>query len=140
MVGLMEGKIKPGDVVVVRYEGPKGSPGGRKVTTPMHSIVGLGITDSVALVTDGAFSGTNLGAGIGYVSPEAASGGPIAIVRDGDEIEIDVEGRRIDLLIPEEELNKRLAEWQAPPPKETKGVLGLFARSASSYPTGAYVF
>jgi len=137
---LSEGSIQPGDVVVVRYEGPKGSPGGKKVLLPMHKIVGMGLTDSVGYITDGALSGTNLGLAVAYVSPEAASGGSIAVLQDGDEIEIDIPNRRLEVKLNEEELQQRLAQWQAPEPKVKMGALSLFARSAESYPKGAYVF
>ena len=127
MALLLEREVKPGDVLVVRNEGPKGAPGGRKVWLPLHTIVGMGLTESVALVTDGAFSGGNLGCGIGYVSPEAASGGPLAVVREGDMIEFDVAARKLTLAISEAELTERLAGWTPPIPKHTKGVLGMFA-------------
>jgi dihydroxy-acid dehydratase len=105
----------------------------------MHTIVSVGLTDSVVLLTDGGFSGTNFGAGIGYISPEAGVGGPLAVVRDGDEIEMDVVRRSLNLLIDEEEMKRRLENWTGPSPRATKGTLGLYARHASSHSTGAYI-
>lgn len=137
---LSEGRIHPGDVVVVRYEGPKGSPGGKKVYLPMHKIVGMGLIDSVAFITDGALSGTNLGLAIAYVSPEAASGGSLAVLQDGDKVEIDIPNRRLEVKLSNQELKQRLSQWRAPEPKVKMGALGLFARSAESYAKGAYVF
>jgi dihydroxy-acid dehydratase len=137
---LSEGRIHPGDTVVVRYEGPKGSPGGKKVYLPMHKIVGMGLAESVAFITDGALSGTNLGLAVAYVSPEGASGGPISVLQDGDEIEIDIPNRKLEVKLHPAELDKRHQNWTAPEPKATLGALGLFASSAESYAKGAYVF
>ena len=136
---LLNGKIRPGDFIIARYEGPRGCPGARKLTVLMHTIVSVGLTDSVVLLTDGGFSGTNFGAGIGYISPEAGVGGPLAVVRDGDEIEMDVARRSLDLLIGEEEMKRRLEAWTTPNPRAAKGTLGLYARHASSHATGAYI-
>ncbi len=104
--------INPGDVVVIRYEGPKGGPGMREMLSPTSSLAGMGLDKSVALITDGRFSGATRGAAIGHVSPEAAAGGPIALVRDGDMISIDIPGKRLDLLVDEKELYRRRAEWK----------------------------
>jgi dihydroxy-acid dehydratase len=136
---LLKGEIKPGDFVIARYEGPRGCPGARKITVLMHTLVSVGLTDSVILLTDGGFSGTNFGAGIGYISPEAGVGGPLAVVKDGDDIEMDVEDRSLNLLIDDTEMKERLAAWTPPAPRATKGTLGLYARYASSHATGAYI-
>ncbi len=117
--GIMGGKVKEGDVVVIRYEGPKGSPGMREMLTPTSLIMGMGLGDKVSLITDGRFSGATRGACIGHISPEAAAGGPIGIIKDGDEILIDIPNRKLELLIPEEEFEKRMAEFK-PKQKEIK--------------------
>ena len=104
--------MKPGHVVVIRYEGPKGGPGMREMLSPTSAIVGMGLGDKVALITDGRFSGGTRGACIGHVSPEAAAGGPIGVVQDGDEILIDIPNRRLELLISEEELQSRLKNFK----------------------------
>ena len=110
--GIMGGKVKPGHVVVIRYEGPKGGPGMREMLSPTSAIMGMGLGDKVALITDGRFSGGTRGACVGHVSPEASAGGPIGIVRDGDEILIDIPSRRLELLIDEEEMKKRLENFK----------------------------
>jgi len=137
MKAIMAKKIKPGMVVVVRYEGPKGGPGMREMLSPTAAIVGMGLGESVALITDGRFSGGTQGACIGHVSPEAAEGGPIAIVRNNDVIEIDIHKRKIELKISQTEINLRLAKWQAPKPKITKGWLARYAKMVTSANTGA---
>jgi dihydroxy-acid dehydratase len=129
--------IKPGDVVVIRYEGPSGGPGMREMLAVTGAIVGAGLGESVALITDGRFSGATRGFCVGHMAPEAARGGPIAAVRDGDTILIDVASRRLDLEIPAETLRQRLAEWRAPEPRYATGVLGKYARLVSSASTGA---
>ena len=129
--------IKPGDVVVIRYEGPSGGPGMREMLAVTGAIVGAGLGESVALVTDGRFSGATRGFCVGHMAPEAARGGPIAAVRDGDTILIDVASRTLDLEIPAETLRQRLAEWRAPKPRYATGVLGKYARLVSSASTGA---
>ena len=131
------GEIKPGDVVVIRYEGPKGGPGMREMLTPTSSIVGMGLSTSVALITDGRFSGATKGPAVGHVSPEAAAGGPIALVRDGDELTVDIEGGAIELHMSDEELEARRAAWTAPAPKHHHGVLAKYARLVSSADKGA---
>jgi dihydroxy-acid dehydratase len=131
------GAIVAGDIVVIRYEGPRGGPGMREMLAVTGAIVGAGLGDSVALVTDGRFSGATHGFMVGHVSPEAAAGGPIAIVRTGDVITIDEAERRIDLEVPAEEIEARLTSWMPPPPKAARGVLAKYARLVSSAALGA---
>ncbi|MBX6423958.1 dihydroxy-acid dehydratase [Thermosulfurimonas sp. F29] len=133
---ILGGKIRPGDVVVIRYEGPRGGPGMREMLSPTSALIGMGLGSSVALITDGRFSGGTQGACIGHVSPEAAEGGPIALVREGDRIRIDIPARRLDLLIPEEELEERRRRWR-PRKKRVSGVLARYARLVSSGARGA---
>jgi dihydroxy-acid dehydratase len=137
MRAIMGGKISPGDVVVVRYEGPKGGPGMREMLSPTAAIAGMGLSNSVALITDGRFSGGTRGPCIGHVSPEAMEGGPIALVRDGDRISIDIPGRKLELLVSRAELGNRLKRWKKPEPKIKKGWLARYARLVSSAGTGA---
>ena len=139
MQAISEGKIVDGDVVVVRYEGPKGGPGMREMLAPTAAIVGMGLADSVALITDGRFSGGTRGPCIGHISPEAAEGGPLAIVQDGDRIAINIPERRIDLLISEAERKQRFEGWKPLPPKITKGYLARYAKLVTSADTGAVV-
>ena len=134
---ILEGRIRPGDVVVVRYEGPKGGPGMREMLAPTSAIVGMGLGESVALITDGRFSGATRGAAIGHISPEAAEGGPLAWVEDGDIIHIDIPNRRLTLEVPEEELARRRARWTPPEPKVRHGYLYRYARMVTSASTGA---
>jgi len=134
---MMVGKIVAGDVVVIRYEGPKGGPGMREMLVPTATIAGMGLDKEVALITDGRFSGASRGASIGHVSPEAAEGGPIAVVRTGDLIEIDIPNKRIDLKISDDEMKKRLSEWRRPKPKVTRGYLARYAALVTSAATGA---
>ena len=129
--------IKANDVVVIRYEGPSGGPGMREMLAVTAAIVGAGLGDSVALVTDGRFSGATRGLMVGHVAPEASRGGPIAAIHDGDEIVIDVSNRRIHLDVAEKVLKQRLAEWHGPAPRYTSGVLAKYARLVSSAATGA---
>jgi len=132
------GKIKPGDVVVVRYEGPTGGPGMREMLTPTAAIVGMGLDEEVALVTDGRFSGGTSGAAIGHVSPEAADGGPIALIEDGDIINIDIPAGEITLEVSEEELQRRRSIWQKPEPNVPKGsYLDRYAKQVKSAMSGA---
>ena len=133
---ILDGKIQKGDVVVIRYEGPKGGPGMREMLAPTSAIVGVGRGQDVALLTDGRFSGGSRGAAIGHISPEAAEGGPIAVVKDGDMIEIDIPGTTLNLLVSDEELKKRLSQWK-PPKKELKGYLKRYAKLVQSANTGA---
>ncbi|AEC52254.1 dihydroxy-acid dehydratase [Pyrococcus sp. NA2] len=133
---ILNGKIEKGDVVVIRYEGPKGGPGMREMLAPTSAIVGMGLDRDVALVTDGRFSGATRGLSIGHVSPEAAEGGPIALVEDGDIIRIDIEAKRIDLLVDEEELKRRRAKWK-PKVKDVRGYLKRYSSLVTSAYTGA---
>ncbi|GAB7027001.1 dihydroxy-acid dehydratase [Geotalea toluenoxydans] len=137
MAAIMEGKIVAGDCVVIRYEGPKGGPGMREMLAPTAAIMGLGLGDSVALITDGRFSGGTRGPCIGHISPEAAEGGPIALVEEGDRIELDIPGRRLQLLVDDETLAKRRSNWQAPAPKIRTGWLARYAKVVTSANTGA---
>ena len=129
---IYNGKIVPGDVVVIRYEGPKGGPGMREMFKAMKYLYGRGLAKTTALITDGRFSGTNNGCFVGHISPEAAEGGPIAIVHDGDTIEIDVDNKQLNLLVPDEEIEARLKQWKRPEPKFKKGWLGLYCKLAAS--------
>jgi dihydroxy-acid dehydratase len=134
---ILGGAITSGNVVVIRYEGPKGGPGMREMLTPTSAIVGMGLGESVALITDGRFSGGTKGAAIGHISPEAAEGGAIALIQNGDEIEIDIPAKRITLLINEAELAARKNSWQAPAPKITSGYAYRYSRMVTSASTGA---
>jgi dihydroxy-acid dehydratase len=134
---ILADKIKPGDVVVIRYEGPKGGPGMREMLAVTGAMKGAGRGADAALVTDGRFSGGTHGFCVGHVAPEAVDGGPIAFVRDGDRIVIDVETHTIDLLVDEAELERRKAEWKLPEPRYTSGVLAKYARLAQGADKGA---
>ena len=134
---ILDGKVRAGDVVVIRYEGPRGGPGMREMLSPTGAIMGLGLGDKVALVTDGRFSGGSHGFVAGHVSPEAAVGGPIALIRNGDRITIDAVKRRIDLDVSAAEMKRRKATWRAPRPYATRGVLAKYARVVSSASEGA---
>ncbi|MBQ9240355.1 MAG: dihydroxy-acid dehydratase [Duodenibacillus sp.] len=130
-------QIHPGDVVVIRYEGPKGGPGMREMLNPTSAIVGAGLGSTVALITDGRFSGASRGASIGHVSPEAADGGPIALVKEGDIISIDIPANQLNVLVSDEELARRKAEWKPRKPRITTGYLVRYAKLVSSGCTGA---
>lgn len=134
---ILDGTIKKGDVIVIRYEGPRGGPGMREMLAPTSAVMGKGLGDQVALITDGRFSGGSHGFVVGHISPEAQAGGPIAVVRDGDRITIDAVKRTITLDIPAVELKKRLGPWKAPKSKYTRGVLAKYARSVVSASLGA---
>jgi len=134
---VKHGQIKPNDVVVIRYEGPKGGPGMREMLGVTAALVGAGLGDSVALLTDGRFSGATHGLMAGHVAPEAAHGGPIAIVRDGDSIAFDIKARRLDVEISEAEMKARLQKWSAPAPRYTSGVMAKYAKLVSSASEGA---
>ena len=136
IAAIQGGKIKAGDVVVIRYEGPKGGPGMREMLAPTSSLTGMGLGSSVALITDGRFSGATRGAAIGHVSPEAAAGGLIALVRDGDTVDVDIAGRALNLRVDEAELAKRRAAWKAPT-KELSGYLKRYAKLVTSGSRGA---
>lgn len=137
MKAIMEGGIKGGEVVVIRYEGPKGGPGMREMLSPTSAIVGMGLGNSVALITDGRFSGGTRGPCIGHISPEAMEGGPIAVVKDGDEISINIPARKLDLLISEKELSRRLDKLTLRQPKITTGYLARYSKQVTSANTGA---
>jgi len=137
MAAIMNKKIKSGDVVVIRYEGPAGGPGMREMLAPTSAIVGLGLEDSVALITDGRFSGGTKGPCIGHVSPEASSGGPIGLLKDGDIISIDIPNRKIDVRLSKSEMEKRRKNWKMVPPKIKTGYLSRYLRLVSSADKGA---
>ncbi len=137
MEALMNGKVVAGDVVVIRYEGPKGGPGMREMLAPTATLMGLGLGDSVALITDGRFSGGTRGPCIGHISPEAAQGGPIALIEDGDQIVLDIPNRSLTLDLSEEVLAERRSSWQAPEPKIKGGWLARYAKVVTSAGTGA---
>jgi dihydroxy-acid dehydratase len=136
---IMDGKVQAGEVVVIRYEGPKGGPGMREMYTAMKLLYGRGLALKTAVVTDGRFSGTNNGCFVGHISPEAAEGGPIAAVKDGDRITVDIPNRSLHLHVSDEEIKARLAGWQRPAPKFRKGYLALYARLAESADKGAII-
>lgn len=136
---IFGGAIKAGDVVVIRYEGPAGGPGMREMLTPTSAICGMGLASSVALITDGRFSGASKGPCIGHVSPEAAAGGPIALVEEGDTISIDIQAGSLELDVPADVLAARRAAWQPPAPKYTTGVLSRYAKLVTSADKGAYL-
>jgi dihydroxy-acid dehydratase len=134
---VQAGSIKENDVLVIRYEGPKGGPGMREMLGVTAALVGAGLGDSVALLTDGRFSGATHGLMAGHVAPEAAHGGPIAAVRDGDMISFDIKARRLDIGISEHELKARLEQWTPPPPRYKTGVMAKYAKLVSSASEGA---
>jgi len=134
---VQEGRIEPGNVVVIRYEGPRGGPGMREMLGVTAAIVGAGLGESVALLTDGRFSGATRGLMVGHVAPEAADGGPIALLRDGDPVSIDVEARRLEIEVDDETLEERRGAWSAPEPRYPGGVMGKYARLVSSASRGA---
>ena len=137
IAAIYAGKIVAGDVVIIRYEGPKGGPGMREMLNPTSAIAGMGLDKEVALITDGRFSGATRGASIGHVSPEAASGGPIGLVQEGDIIAIDIPNRSICVKVSEEELARRKANWVCPEPKIKTGYLARYAKMVSSADRGA---
>jgi len=137
LAAVLAGKIKPGDVVVIRYEGPKGGPGMREMLSPTSAIIGAGLGDTVGLITDGRFSGGTYGLVVGHVAPEAAVGGPIALIEDGDRITIDAERRVLELHVSDPDLARRRAAWTPPTPKYRSGVLAKYARLVSSASVGA---
>ena len=135
--GILDGTVKKNDVLVIRYEGPKGAPGMREMLSPTSAIMGKGLGEDVALITDGRFSGGSHGFVVGHVTPEAYDGGPIAIVRDGDPISIDAESNKITLEVSDEEIVSRLTKWQKPAPRYNRGVLAKYAASVTSASEGA---
>ncbi len=136
---ILAGRINPGDVVVIRYEGPKGGPGMPEMLSPTSAIVGMGLDRQVALLTDGRFSGGTKGAAIGHISPEAAEGGPIALIQEGDMISVDITAKRLDIEVDEAELEKRRAAWKQPEPRIKEGYMARYARMVSSGAKGAIV-
>jgi dihydroxy-acid dehydratase len=134
---ILGGRIEPGDVVVVRYEGPKGGPGMREMLAPTSAIMGMRLGETVALITDGRFSGVTRGAAIGHISPEAAEGGPLALVEEGDTVSIDIPGRTLSLEVDDRELERRRAAWTPPEPRVKHGYLARYARMVTSASTGA---
>ncbi|BCB96100.1 dihydroxy-acid dehydratase [Dissulfurispira thermophila] len=140
MKAILSSSIKAGDIVVIRYEGPKGGPGMREMLSPTSAIAGMGLSESVALITDGRFSGGTRGPCIGHVSPEAMEGGPIAILKNGDRIRIDIPKRKIDVLLSDEEIKKRLSQWKQPMPKIRHGYLARYAKLVSSAGRGAVMY
>jgi dihydroxy-acid dehydratase len=134
---ILGGRIQPGDVVVLRYLGPKGGPGMPEMLSPTSAIIGMGLGNSVALITDGRFSGGTQGACIGHVSPEAALGGPIALLREGDIIKINIKEHRLDMEVAEDELARRRQQWQPPEPRIKKGYAARYAKMVTSGSTGA---
>lgn len=139
MKAILGGRVKAGHVVIVRYEGPKGGPGMREMLSPTAAIAGMGLSESVALITDGRFSGGTRGPCIGHVSPEAMEGGPIALVKNGDRISIDIAKRKMDVILSDQEMAKRLKTWKKPPPKIIRGYLSRYAKLVSSAGDGAIV-
>ena len=137
IAAIKGGKIVAGDVVVIRYEGPKGGPGMREMLNPTSAIAGMGLGSTVALITDGRFSGASRGASIGHVSPEAAVGGPIALVEEGDRILIDIPKNKLEVLVSDEELAARKAKWQPREPRVTTGYLARYAKMVTSGNRGA---
>jgi dihydroxy-acid dehydratase len=137
IAAIMGGKIKGGDIVVIRYEGPKGGPGMREMLSPTSAIVGMGLDKTVALLTDGRFSGGTQGAAIGHISPEAAEGGPIALVKEGDIIAIDIPAKKLNLKVSNQELAKRRKSLKPFKPRITKGYLARYAKLVTSASTGA---
>lgn len=137
MAGILSGGVKAGDVVIIRYEGPKGGPGMRETLAPTSAIAGAGLSESVALITDGRFSGGTRGPCIGHVSPEAAVGGPIALVEDGDMISIDIPERKIELLVDSAQMEMRRRSWRQPEPKITSGILARYRNSVTSASKGS---
>jgi dihydroxy-acid dehydratase len=135
--GILGGKVKSGDVVVIRYEGPRGGPGMREMLSPTGAIIGKGLGSEVALITDGRFSGGSHGFVVGHVSPEAAVGGPLALVKNGDEITIDAERREISLNVSAAELKRRRKTWKPPKPYARRGALAKYAKQVSSASLGA---
>tara|TARA_R110002110_G_scaffold413729_1_gene641603 strand:- start:92701 stop:94374 length:1674 start_codon:yes stop_codon:yes gene_type:complete len=134
---ILDGRVVKGDVMVIRYEGPKGGPGMREMLSPTSALMGKGLGSDVALITDGRFSGGSHGFVVGHITPEASEGGPIAVIEDGDEIVIDAEACDITVKLSAAEIEKRLADWQPPPPRYTRGLLAKYAKTVSSASEGA---
>ncbi len=136
---LLSNAIEAGNILVIRYEGPKGSPGMRELSIPAAILVGKGLGDSIAIITDGRFSGATRGPCIGHICPEAFEGGPIAIVQNGDEIEIDIEKRKLDLLLSQDEIESRLSDWKRPEINIKSGYLNVYRKIVSSAKFGAII-
>jgi dihydroxy-acid dehydratase len=134
---ILSGTVQKGDVVVIRYEGPKGGPGMQEMLAPTAALAGRGLDESVALITDGRFSGATRGAAVGHVSPEAAAGGLIALVESGDIIQIDIPNRKLELLVEEPQIEARKKAWQGPPDRGFGGYLARYARQVTSAAQGA---
>jgi dihydroxy-acid dehydratase len=134
---ILDGAIVAGDVIVIRFEGPRGGPGMREMLSPTSAVMGKGLGDKVALITDGRFSGGSHGFVVGHITPEAMDGGPIAIVKDGDKITIDAESAQLTVHIPQAEIRDRLSRWQAPQPRYTRGLLAKFAKTVAPASEGA---
>ena len=137
LTAILAGQIRKGDVIVIRHEGPKGGPGMRELLSPTSALIGAGLGDSVGLITDGRFSGGTYGMVVGHVAPEAAVGGTIALVHEGDLITIDAGARRLSLDVPEGEIARRRAAWTPPAPRYTTGVLAKYIRLVSTASRGA---
>ena len=137
MKAILDGKIKEGMIVVIRYEGPSGGPGMREMLSPTSALAGMGLLTGVGLITDGRFSGGTRGPCVGHVSPEAAAGGALALVRDGDAITIDIPKRKLTLHVPRKDLAARKKAWRRPAPKITDGWLARYAELVTSAATGA---
>ena len=137
LAGILDDSVQPGDVIVIRYEGPKGAPGMREMLSPTGAIMGKGLGADVALITDGRFSGGSHGFVVGHVSPEAAVGGPIALVEDGDPITIDAQNKRIDVAVSESEMERRRAAWKRPASPVQRGALAKYRAEVSSATDGA---
>ncbi|HHJ35201.1 MAG TPA: dihydroxy-acid dehydratase, partial [Gammaproteobacteria bacterium] len=137
LAAILDDTVVKGDVIVIRHEGPVGGPGMREMLSPTGAIMGKGLGKDVALITDGRFSGGSHGFVVGHVTPEAAVGGPIAIIEDGDGITIDAENRTLNLNIPQQEIDTRLSRWKAPAAKETRGTLAKYAKLVCSASEGA---
>jgi len=137
VAAILGKKIKKGDCLAIRYEGPKGGPGMREMLAPTSAITGMGLEEHCALITDGRFSGGTRGVCVGHISPEAAGGGLLAILKDGDEITIDVQARKIDVKLTKDEIRGRFADWKAPEPKVLGGYLARYASMVSSASEGA---
>lgn len=137
MQAILNKKIKAGNVIVIRYEGPSGGPGMREMLAPTSAIVGMGLADSVALITDGRFSGGTKGPCIGHISPEASAGGAIAILKDGDTITIDIPNRKLEVKLSKIEIDKRFKGWKPIPPKINTGYLARYSKLVSSADKGA---
>jgi dihydroxy-acid dehydratase len=134
---ILEGAVRPGQIVVIRYEGPRGGPGMREMLVPTSALAGLGLGETVGLVTDGRFSGGTRGPCVGHVSPEAAAGGPIGLAREGDVVEIDIPGRRLELQVDAAELERRRAAFRPIAPKVTRGWLARYAKQVGPAEEGA---